>query len=156
MIVHILDLIEVVVESGRKLTTLDLGFEIYDLNSCFPRVVPCHTGGSMTSLTIDRNLLLLVVAKKTMAAYMRLFSGVLNKPSITSLSIRMLGKLPTLVGALGAAMRGRKKRNYSSLAIWLGRDFTHESGCSPYWEAIMGSQQRSRGFHHFSPSGVLG
>ena len=73
--------------------------------------------------------------KKTMAAYISLFAKVLGKASITGLSIRMVGKLPTLVGALGAAMRGRAPRTYSFLAIRLGGVFTHEAGRSPYWEA---------------------
>ena len=119
-----------------EITTLDLGFEIYDLNTCFPHVVPCHTGGSMTSLSISRNLLLLVVAKKTMDAYLRLFAQILEKDSITALTITMVGKLPALVGALGSAMRGRAQRTYDWLAIRLGGVFTHESGLSPYWEAF--------------------
>ena len=45
MIGHILDLIEVVVEWVTELAILNLGFELYDLNTCFPHVVPCHTGG---------------------------------------------------------------------------------------------------------------
>ena len=41
---HILTLIEVVVEGVLDLAILDLGFELYDLNTCFLHVVPCHTG----------------------------------------------------------------------------------------------------------------
>ena len=64
----------------------------------------------MTSLMIDRNLLDLVVAKRTVDSYKSLFLGILNKPSITSLSIEISGRLLTLVGALGAVVRGRKPR----------------------------------------------
>ena len=79
----------------------------------------------MTSFAIERNLLDLVVAKRTVDSYKRLFAGILNKTSITSLSIEMLGRLPTLVGALGAVVRGRKPQTYKLLAIRLGGAFTH-------------------------------
>ena len=48
----------------------------------------------------------------------------------------MLARLPTLVGALGAVVRGRKPQSYKSLAIQLGGAFTHARQCSPFWEAF--------------------
>ena len=79
---HILTLIEVEVEGANKQTILDLDFELYNLNPCFPHVVLCYGGASMMSLTINRNLLDLLVAKRTVDSYRRLFVGILNKPSI--------------------------------------------------------------------------
>ena len=48
----------------------------------------------------------------------------------------MLGRVPTLVGALGAVARGRKPQTYKFLAIRLGVAFTHAPRCSPFWEAF--------------------
>ena len=48
----------------------------------------------------------------------------------------MLARLPTLVGALGAVVRGRKPQSYKSLAIQLGGAFTHAPGCPPFWEVF--------------------
>ena len=86
----------------------------------------------MSSLTINRNLLDLVVAKRTVDSYKRMFAVVLNQHSITSLSIEILGRLPTLVVALGAVVRGRMPQTYRLLAIRLGGASTHEPGCSPF------------------------
>ena len=90
----------------------------------------------MTSLMIDRNLLDLVVAKRTVDSYKKLFAFILNNTSITSLSIEILVWLPTLVGALGSVARGLTPCTYKLLVIRLGGAFTHGPGCSPFWETF--------------------
>ena len=89
-----------VLNGADELMILDLSFELYDISTCFPHVIPYYGDSSMTSLTIERNLLNLVFTKRTVDHYTNLYSVILNKISITSLSIEILGRLPTLVGAL--------------------------------------------------------
>ena len=48
----------------------------------------------------------------------------------------MLGRLPALVGALGAVMRGLTPRAYEFLSIRVWAAYTHKLGCSPFWEAF--------------------
>ena len=44
VIEHILTLVEVIVEGANELTIIDLCFEPYNINTCFPYVVPCYGG----------------------------------------------------------------------------------------------------------------
>ena len=81
----------VAVEGTDGLTILGLCFELYKTSMCFPHVVPCYGDASTTSLAIECNLLNLVYAKRTVDSYRKLFSVILNKASITSLSVGMLG-----------------------------------------------------------------
>ena len=113
------------VKGAEELMILDLSFELYDISTSFPHVVPCYGDSSMMGLPIKRNLLNLVFAKRMVDYYKNLFSVILTKTSITSLSIEILGQLPTLVGALGAVARGLIPRTYKLLAIRLRGAFTH-------------------------------
>ena len=47
-----------------------------------------------------------------------------------------MGRLPTLVGALGAVTRSLTRQPYKLLVIRLGGVFTDDVGLSPFWEVF--------------------
>ena len=61
--------------------------------------------------------------------YKKLFRVILTKAST-----RMLGLLPTLVGALGVMAEGTELRHYDLLNLKFREACTVEPECSLYWE----------------------
>ena len=100
-----------VVRKTEALKTLDISFNLHNISLILPRIVPGYIQHSTTNLTIDPNMLSLVHAKQTVGDYKELFGVILSKTSMTSLSIQMMGLIPTLVGSLVAVARSVKSRH---------------------------------------------
>ena len=61
-----------------------------------------------------------------------MFDCIMSKMHITRLSIGLLGKLHTLVLALGVATYGATERRYESLSIHLGEPYTFDEEKGPH------------------------
>ena len=96
------------------MNTFDILFNLHDISLFFPHIVPGYSQHSTTYLMIDPNILSLAYAKQTVDGYKEIFGVILGKTSINSLSIQIMGLMPTLVGDLGA-VAGRAKSGATSL-----------------------------------------
>ena len=100
-----------VVRRTKALKIFDILFDLQNISTFLPCIVPGYIQHSTTNLTIDPNMLSLVHAKQTVGDYKELFGVILSKTSMTSLSIQMMGLLPTLVGSLVAVAGSVKSRH---------------------------------------------
>ena len=121
---------------AKIVTCLDLLFdlELKDRNASFPIVSERSQHHSDTELTIEQNMLGLAFAKRIFDQYKTLFTTILSNENITSLSIQMVGRLPVLVGALGAAANSSRRRTYNLFALWFTGATMYGNGMSPCWE----------------------
>ena len=87
-------------------------------------------------LTIYQNMLSLVFAKQTVDQHKNLFAAILRKVSINSLSIQIMGRLPTLVGALALGAVARSHPDLIILGHPTWRCLTYGSGLPPCWEVF--------------------
>ena len=65
----------------------DILFDLHDISTFLPRIVPGNGQHSVTDLTVDPNMLSMAYAKQTVDEYKEMFGVILSKTSITSLSI---------------------------------------------------------------------
>ena len=103
-----------VVQSSESLSTLDITINLKDSQEFLPYVIRSpYTSGS-SDLIVDSNMLTCVNGRQVFDHYKELFGVILRKESIRSLTIRMLGLLPMLVGALGAIAGEATTRPYDT------------------------------------------
>ena len=125
-----------VVDEATNLSTLDITVVLNDLQEFLPHVIRSQRSGGLYNLTTDLNMLNLVKGKRVVNHNKELFRVILTKASISSITIRMLDLLPTLVGALQVMAEGTKPRHYDPLNLKFGDACTVEPGCPPYWEGF--------------------
>ena len=133
---HIFNLVLKAVEDTKELATFDISFELYNTSTRLPQIVPSYGNHIAMDLMIDLHMLNLVFAKQTVDRYKKLFPAILSKVYINSLYIQMMGRLPILLGVLGAVARKLAPRPYKLLIILLGGVFTCNAGLSPFWEVF--------------------
>ena len=136
VIKQIIDLIIKVVDGVINLRTLDITAVLNDSQEFFPHIIRSRHAAGSYNLTIDLNMLNWADGKQVVDHYKELFGVILNKASISSLTIKMTGLMPTLLGALGAMAEGTESRHYHLIRLKLGDACTFEPGCSPYWEGF--------------------
>ena len=115
------------------MTCLDLLFDLEDRNPSFLIVSEHSQEENITELTIEKNMLSLAFAKRIFDKYNKLFTSILGNDNITSLLIQMEGRLPVIMGALGAAEKSSRSRTYGLLALRFKGATTYGHGKSPCW-----------------------
>ena len=131
MIEQTIDLIIKVVDEATYLSTLDITVVLNYFREFIPHVMRSQRTGFSYDLTIYSNMLSWVKGKWVVDHYKELFRDIMTKASISSLTIRMLGLLSTLVGALGAMVEGTEPRNYDLLILNLERHVLLSQGVPP-------------------------
>ena len=112
---HIITLVLKVVRREKTLKTFDISFDLHDISTFLPHIVPGYSQYRVTNIMIEPNMLNLVFVKQMVNHYKELFGVILGKASINSLSIQMMGLLPTLVEFLVAVA---ESANHNITTSW--------------------------------------
>ena len=117
---QIIALVTKVMRDSPALNKIFLSFYLNDTQKFLPHVVLSYQGMRECNLMIYKNMHTLIKAKHVWDKYKELFWVILDKGPVERLTIQTTGKLPSMIGALGAMAEEAETRAYESLKLRLG------------------------------------